>query len=59
MYPPPPPNIFIDDAYDFNLNLHPVCVVNVLLKNEHILDLFFQTVRRFSVIVFYLLLHKL
>ena len=31
-------------AYDFNLNLHPVCAVNVLLNNEQILDHFFQTV---------------
>ena len=30
-------------SHDFNLNLHPVCAVNVLLINEQILDLF-QTV---------------
>ena len=29
-------------AYDFNLNLHPVCAANVLLINEHILDNFFK-----------------
>ena len=29
-------------AYDFNLNLHPVCAVNVLLNNEQILDHFFK-----------------
>ena len=29
-------------AFDFNLNLHPVCAVNVLLNNEQILDLFFK-----------------
>ena len=29
-------------AYDFNLNLHPVCAVNVLLNNEQILDNFFK-----------------
>ena len=31
-------------AYDFNLNLHLVCAVNVLLINEQILDHFFPTV---------------
>ena len=31
-------------VYDFDLNLHPVCAVNVLLNNEQILDIFFQTV---------------
>ena len=29
-------------AYDFNLNLYPVCAVNVLLNNEQILDIFFK-----------------
>ena len=29
-------------AYDFNLNLHPVCAVNVLLINEQIFDHFFN-----------------
>ena len=29
-------------AYDFTLNLHPVCAVNVLLINEQILDHFFK-----------------
>ena len=29
-------------AYDFNLNLLPVCAVNVLLINEHISDHFFK-----------------
>ena len=29
-------------AYDFNLNLRPVCAVNVLLINEHILDHFLE-----------------
>ena len=29
-------------AYDFNLNLHPVCADNVLLNNEQILDHFFK-----------------
>ena len=28
-------------AYDFNLNLHPVCAANVL-NNEQILDHFFK-----------------
>ena len=32
-------------AYDFNLKLHPVYAVNVLLSNEQILgSFFFQTV---------------
>ena len=26
----------------FTLNLHPVCVANVLLNNEHILDHFYK-----------------
>ena len=29
-------------AYDFNLNLHPVCAANVVLINEQILDNFFK-----------------
>ena len=29
-------------TYDFNLNLHPVCAVNVLLINEQSLDHFFK-----------------
>ena len=29
-------------AYEFNLNLHPVCAVNVLLNNEQILDNFYK-----------------
>ena len=36
--------IMVSIAYDFNLNWHPACAVNVLLINEHILDHFFQTV---------------
>ena len=28
--------------YDFNLKLHPVCAVNVLLNNEQILDNFYK-----------------
>ena len=30
------------DSYDYNLNLHPVCAVNVLLNNEQILDHFYK-----------------
>ena len=29
-------------AYDFNLNLHPVCAVDVLLNHEYILDQLFK-----------------
>ena len=31
-------------AHDFNLNLYPVCAVNILLNDGQILDHFFQTV---------------
>ena len=33
-------------AYDFNLNLHPVCDVNVLLNNEQILNHFTNSCAR-------------
>ena len=42
---PEPPCVVTDipkRAYDFNLNLHPVCAVNALLNNEQILDHFFS-----------------
>ena len=29
-------------AYDFNLNLHPVCAVNVMLINGQFLDHFLE-----------------
>ena len=32
--------IYASIAYDFNLNLYPVCAVNVLLNNGQILDHF-------------------
>ena len=34
--------IMHQSAYDFNLNLHPACAVNVLLINEQSLDPFFK-----------------
>ena len=33
---------FCSTGYDFNLNLYPVCAVNVLLTNVQILDHFFK-----------------